>query len=40
MISSKTCKKKLREQRVRNVYGLGFQVTTNGNDPISCSIIS
>src|SRR5262249_37315596 len=21
------------EQRVRNVYGLGFQVTTNGNDP-------
>jgi multiple sugar transport system substrate-binding protein len=25
--------KKLRAQGVRNVYGLGFQVTTNGNDP-------
>ena len=25
--------KKLREQGVRNVYGLGFQVTTNGVDP-------
>ena len=25
--------KKLREQRVRNVYGLGLNVTTNGNDP-------
>jgi multiple sugar transport system substrate-binding protein len=29
----KDVQKKLREQRVRNVYGLGFQVTTNGNDP-------
>jgi multiple sugar transport system substrate-binding protein len=29
----KNVQKKLREQRVRNVYGLGFQVTTNGNDP-------
>ena len=28
----KDVQKKLREQRVRNVYGLGFQVTTNGND--------
>jgi hypothetical protein len=25
--------KKLRDQRVRNVYGLGLNVTTNGNDP-------
>jgi multiple sugar transport system substrate-binding protein len=25
--------KKLREQRLRNVYGLGLNVTTNGNDP-------
>src|SRR5215831_14645220 len=29
----KDVQKKLREQSVRNVYGLGFQVTTNGNDP-------
>jgi multiple sugar transport system substrate-binding protein len=29
----KGVQKKLREQGVRNVYGLGFQVTTNGNDP-------
>src|SRR5215469_4748332 len=29
----KEVQKKLREQRVRNVYGLGFQVTTNGVDP-------
>jgi multiple sugar transport system substrate-binding protein len=29
----KDVQKRLREQRVRNVYGLGFQVTTNGNDP-------
>jgi multiple sugar transport system substrate-binding protein len=29
----KDVQKKLREQRVRNVYGLGLQVTTNGNDP-------
>jgi multiple sugar transport system substrate-binding protein len=27
--------KKLREQGVRDVYGLGFQVTTNGVDPNS-----
>jgi len=27
--------KKLREQGMRNVYGLGFQVTTNGVDPNS-----
>ena len=25
--------KKLREQGIRNVYGLGLQVTTNGDDP-------
>jgi multiple sugar transport system substrate-binding protein len=31
----KNVQKKLREQRVRNVYGLGFQVTTNGVDPNS-----
>ena len=29
----KDVQKKLRDQRVRNVYGLGFQVTTNGGDP-------
>src|SRR5947208_974287 len=29
----KEVQKKLREQRVRNVYGLGLNVTTNGNDP-------
>lgn len=29
----KEVQNKLRAQRVRNVYGLGFQVTTNGNDP-------
>jgi multiple sugar transport system substrate-binding protein len=29
----KDVQKKLREQGVRNVYGLGLQVTTNGNDP-------
>ena len=29
----KDVQKKLREQRMRNVYGLGFNVTTNGNDP-------
>jgi multiple sugar transport system substrate-binding protein len=29
----KEVQKKLRVQGVRNVYGLGFQVTTNGNDP-------
>jgi multiple sugar transport system substrate-binding protein len=29
----KGVQKKLREQRVRNVYGLGLNVTTNGNDP-------
>src|ERR1700751_1295769 len=29
----KDVQKKLRAQGGRNVYGLGFQVTTNGNDP-------
>jgi multiple sugar transport system substrate-binding protein len=29
----KDVQKNLREQRVRNVYGLGLNVTTNGNDP-------
>ena len=29
----KEVQKKLRAQGMRNVYGLGFQVTTNGNDP-------
>jgi multiple sugar transport system substrate-binding protein len=29
----KDVQKKLRAQGVRNVYGLGFQVTTNGGDP-------
>jgi multiple sugar transport system substrate-binding protein len=29
----KEVQKKLRAQGVRNVYGLGFQLTTNGNDP-------
>src|SRR6516225_536249 len=29
----KEVQKKLRDQRVRNVYGLGFQLTTNGGDP-------
>src|SRR5947207_11010444 len=29
----KGVQRKLREQRVRNVYGLGLNVTTNGNDP-------
>lgn len=31
----KDVQKKLRDQRMRNVYGLGFQVTTNGVDPNS-----
>ena len=31
----KGVQKKLREQGVRNVYGIGFQVTTNGVDPNS-----
>jgi multiple sugar transport system substrate-binding protein len=31
----KGVQKKLREQGTRNVYGLGFQVTTNGVDPNS-----
>src|SRR5271169_1780521 len=31
----KDVQKKLRAQGVRNVYGLGFQVTTNGVDPNS-----
>ena len=31
----KGVQKKLREQGVRNVYALGFQVTTNGVDPNS-----
>jgi multiple sugar transport system substrate-binding protein len=31
----KAVQKKLREQGTRNVYGLGFQVTTNGVDPNS-----
>jgi multiple sugar transport system substrate-binding protein len=31
----KGVQKKLREQGVRNVYGLGFQLTTNGGDPNS-----
>ena len=29
----KDVQKKLREQGMRNVYGLGFQVTAQGNDP-------
>ena len=29
----KGVQKKLREQGVRNVYGMGFQLTTNGGDP-------
>src|SRR5215469_18318930 len=29
----KNVQKKLREQGMRNVYGLGFQLTTQGNDP-------
>ena len=29
----KDVQKKLRDQRVRNVFGLGLNVTTNGNDP-------
>src|SRR5215472_5781396 len=29
----KDVQRKLRAQGMRNVYGLGFQVTTNGNDP-------
>src|SRR5260370_890342 len=29
----KEVQKKLRTQGVRNVYGLGLNVTTNGNDP-------
>jgi len=29
----KDVQKKLREQKMRNVYGLGFQVSSNGNDP-------
>src|ERR1700719_3654848 len=31
--SFKEVQKKLRAQGVRNVYGLGLNVTTNGNDP-------
>jgi multiple sugar transport system substrate-binding protein len=31
----KEVQKKLRSQGVRNVYGLGFQLTTNGGDPNS-----
>jgi len=31
----KGVQKKLREQGMRNVYGLGFQLTTNGGDPNS-----
>jgi multiple sugar transport system substrate-binding protein len=31
----KEVQKKLRAQGVRNVYGLGFQLTTNGGDPNS-----
>ncbi len=31
----KDVQRKLRTQGVRNVYGLGFQVTTNGGDPNS-----
>ena len=31
----KGVQKKMREQGMRNVYALGFQVTTNGNDPNS-----
>jgi multiple sugar transport system substrate-binding protein len=31
----KEVQKKLRAQGVRNVYGLGFQLTTNGGDPCS-----
>jgi len=31
----KDVQKRLREQRVRNVFGLGLQVTTNGNDPLT-----
>src|SRR6202140_2802509 len=31
----KEVQKKLRAQGVRNVYGLGFQLTTNGGDPSS-----
>src|SRR6202047_4464134 len=31
----KGAQKKLREQGMRNIYGLGFQVTTNGVDPNS-----
>src|SRR6202043_113133 len=31
----KAVQKKLREQGMRHVYGLGFQVTTNGADPNS-----
>ena len=31
----KGVQKKLREQGLRHVYGLGFQVTTNGGDPNS-----
>jgi hypothetical protein len=29
----KEVQKKLHAQGVRNVYGLGLNVTTNGNDP-------
>jgi multiple sugar transport system substrate-binding protein len=29
----KEVQKKLRAQGLRNLYGLGFQITTNGNDP-------
>ena len=32
-ISSRRCRRSLRAQSMRNVYGLGLNVTTNGNDP-------
>ena len=32
-ISSREVQKKLRDQRMRNVYGLGLNTTTNGGDP-------
>ena len=35
----KDVQKKLRAQGMRQVYGLGFQVTANGNDPTTSSTI-
>ena len=32
-ISSRTCRRSCARRAMRKVYGLGFQVTTNGNDP-------